>query len=121
MPSTPDVVEFYPHKVQRCHCLQLFFDRIYTEDCLRSLLEIWEALDHEPSFNGIVFFGLPLKRNYIIVCKVFLGHFLLKEECSCEWVDGDGEWFGRRRFCNKCINIHLREISKTWPFKIYNE
>ena len=121
MSSTPDVVEFYPYKIHRCHCLRSFFDRIYTEDCLRSLLEIWKALDHKSSFNGIVFFGLPLKRNCIIVCKIFLGHFLLNEECSCEWVDGDGEWFHDRRFSNKCVNIRLREMSKTWPFKIFNE
>ena len=44
--------------------------------------------------GGTIFQLYITKRSFIIVCNVHFGHFLLNEQCSCEWRAGEEFRFG---------------------------
>lgn len=55
--------EIYPHKIHCYDCLHSLLDRIYIEDCLHGLAEIWAALNQENSFKEMVFFAVPIRKE----------------------------------------------------------
>lgn len=82
--------------------------------------------NNHQTFNGKPFFSRLIKINFIIVCKIHFGHFLLSDECNCEWEeDGAGFSFGEeslnRYFCNNCLDVGLEIMRPYCRFGHFNE
>ena len=71
--------DFYPRKVYYyCPCLRAFLERVYTEECLRSEKEILNSLKNDQAFHSRLFV-CKHTRNFVIICQIHLGRFLLEE------------------------------------------
>ena len=121
MSRSNPVDDFYQCKVYHCPCLRSFLKIIYSEECIHSVREIMNVLKNEEAFGRRTFFH----RHFVIAFKIDFGHFLLTEQCNCEWVKGEGYRFGEeslgRRFCNSCMNKHSEIMSRDCIFRFFNE
>ena len=111
--------DFYPRKVRS------FLKTIYSEQCLRSVNEILNVLDNDQAFHSRLFMHKKVKRNYIIVCQIHVGHFLLEEERDCVMADGECFRFGEeclgKYFCYNCLSDALELMKTDCRSKFFNE
>ena len=105
--------------------LELFYKKNYNEECLGSVNEIFYALEKEQDIKCKLFTHKKLKKNYIIIFQIHLGHFLLEGDCACEMVDGTFFQFGDeclgKSSCYNCLSLALEIMKRYCKYKFFNE
>ena len=120
-------IDFYPRKIYHCRCFRGLLEKVYKEQCLRSINEIIYELEEEQhiKFRCKMFMHKKLKKNYTIVCPIHFGHFLLEDNCGCQMTDGSYFQFGyeclNKIFCYNCLNLALELMKSYSRFKLFNE
>ena len=65
------------------------------------------------------------KKKYIIVCQRHLGHFLLKDDCACQMIDGSFFQFGYeclgKLFLYHCLSVALEIMKIYCRYKFFNK
>ena len=111
-------IDFYPRKFHHCWCLRTFLQKVYNEECLRSINEIFYVFEKEQDIKWKFFMHKKL-------CQIHLGHYLLQDACACQMVDGSIFQFGDKCvgnfFCYNCLSLALEIMKRYCRYKSFNE
>ena len=121
-------IDFYPRKIDHCQCFRGFLEKLYNQQCLRSINETIYVLEKEQDIKFKCKMSVHKKlkkkqKNYIIVSQIHFGHYLLEDNCGCQMTDGSFFQFGYKclnKICYyNCLNLRLELMKRYSRYKFF--